>query len=823
VRGIRVLDLSDGRAGAYCARLLAHTGADVVVGEPPEGSRLRQARVVDTDDGPISAAWEYLRANTASIVVGPGTSLAGLAGDFDVVVLDEQGDLTSAHAEIAAARATHPRLVAAAITPYGFTGPKSTWRAGPLEHWALGGHMSLNGEPDRHPLPGGGPWLTHLVGATAAIGIGAALVNAATTGRGDLVEVSALEALANAHQWSFSLYTHNGVTKQRWGNRFGEQHHPLALYECIDGWICIAAVSIHQWEGFCVAMDQVELLARDDFYVPAVRFDHADELDEIIAAWAATKTVAEAVSVLQDHQVPSGPVASLDDMLASPQLAARGFWAHLAGADTSTDGVRQSESGAGGGPTARLPGPPAHIEGVTPRFRRAPALGAGRDGTAPDARSWPAGVKPLAGVRVVEFTIAWAGPLVCRMLGDLGADVIKIEHPTARGLAMPPAEMILAERGGWEWGQLPGPLSRNGIFLNNDPGDDWFNRLGHWNKMNRSKRGLCLDLKASQGRDVLRRLVATADIVVNNYSPRGVRSAGITPAELREMNPGIVTLDMSGFGATGPDAERISWGPVLDAASGLASTTGYPDSGPYKQGIAFPDVVGGLHGTVTALAALWQRWGTGEPVAVDLSQLETAINVAGDQFAEASMRPPGAAPLSRNGARARDAAPAGVYRCRGDDAWLALTVEDDAAWKSLAALLGDAECQPQWRTGTARHADHDAIDVVIERWTQSRDKHDAAAELQAAGITASAVMTIADIVNDDHSAARGLMVDHARPGEQPQLFPGLPFRFDTTPAALSPPPRLGQHNDDILAELGYTPAEITALYDSNTIATTPPA
>ena len=798
------------------------TGADVVVGEPPEGSSLRRSRMVDTDTGPLSAAWEYLRANTSSVVIDPEMSLAALIGDADVVVLDADGDLTSMQTELAAARAAHPQIVAAAITPYGFTGPKSTWRAGPLEHWALGGHMSLNGEPDRHPLPGGGPWLTHLIGATAAIGIQAALVNAATTGRGDLVEVSALEALANAHQWSFSLYTHNGVTKRRWGNRFGEQHHPLALYECIDGWVCIAAVSTHQWEGFCIAMDQVELLARDDFYVPAVRFDHADELDEIISAWAATKTVAEAVTVLQGNQVPSGPVASLDDILESPQLSARSYWAPLASGGSQDGGGRQGESGADAAPMARLPGPPARIEGATPQFRRAPALGEGLAAAAQTAPNWPAGAKPLAGVRVVEFTIAWAGPLVCRMLGDLGADVIKIEHPTARGLAMPPAEKIMAERGDWEWGQLPGPLSRNGIFLDNDPGADWFNRLGHWNKMNRSKRGLCLDLKAPGGRDVLRRLVETADIVVNNYSPRGVRSAGITAPELREMNPAIVTLDMSGFGATGPDAERISWGPVLDAASGLASTTGYPDSGPYKQGIAFPDVVGGLHGSVIALAALWQHWRTGDPVAVDLSQLETAINVAGDQFAEASMRPAAAPPPPRRGARTADAAPSGVYRCRGEDAWLALTVTDAAAWQAVAGVLDDPACEPHWTTAGARHADHDAIDTLIERWTATRDKHEAAAELQAAGISASAVMTIADVVNDNHSTARGLMVDHARPGEQPQLFPGLPFRFDTTPAAVSPPPKLGQHNAAILTELGYTPAEIASLYDSHTIATTPP-
>ena len=608
MRGVRVLDLSDGRAGAYCARLLAMAGADVVVGEPPEGSALRRMGLVaDRDGNEVSIAWEYLRANTSSVIVDAGTPLSELTDGFDVVVLDVEGELSETQSDIAAAREAHPELVVTAITPYGFTGPKSAWRAGPLEHWALGGHMSLNGEPDRHPLPGGGPWLTHLVGATAAIGTQAALVNAATADRGDLVEISALEALTNAHQWSFSLYTHNGVTKQRWGNRFGEQHHPLALYECIDGWVCIAAVSAHQWEGLCVAMDQVELLARDDFYVPAVRFDYADELDETICAWAATKTVTEAVAALQDNQVPSGPVASLDDMLASPQLAARDFWVPLG---TSAAPHAAAEN-------ARLPGPPARIKGATPAFCRAPALGEGAEDPAPRERTWPEGIKPLAGVRVVEFAIAWAGPLVGRLLGDLGADVVKIEHPTARGLAMPPAEMIAAERGDWEWGQLPGPLSRNGVFANNDPGDDWFNRLGYWNKMNRSKRCLCLDAKAPGGREVLRQIVANADIVVNNYSPRGVRSLGITPAELREMNPGIVTLDMSGFGATGPDAERISWGPVLDAASGLASATGYPDSGPYKQGIAFPDVVGGLHGTVIALAALWQHWRCAEPVAVD--------------------------------------------------------------------------------------------------------------------------------------------------------------------------------------------------------------
>ncbi len=133
-------------------------GADIVVGEPPEGSALRRTGLVaDRDGNEVWIAWEYLRANTSSVVVDAGTPLAELTGGFDAVVLDVQGELTEVRNAIAAARNAHPELVVAAITPYGFTGPKAAWRASPLEHWALSGHMSLNGEPDRHPLPGGGP------------------------------------------------------------------------------------------------------------------------------------------------------------------------------------------------------------------------------------------------------------------------------------------------------------------------------------------------------------------------------------------------------------------------------------------------------------------------------------------------------------------------------------------------------------------------------------------------------------------------------------------------------------------------------------------
>ena len=153
--------------------------------------------------------------------------------------------------------------------------------------------MALNGERHREPIPGGGPWVTRMVGATAAIGAQAALANRTVTRRGDLVDVGAAQALVSCHQWSIVLYTHNGVLKERSGNRHGEQHHPLSIHPCTDGWVCLGCVARHQWEGLCIAMDHVELLADDELYTPAVRFDRADELDVLINAWTSQHTVTE--------------------------------------------------------------------------------------------------------------------------------------------------------------------------------------------------------------------------------------------------------------------------------------------------------------------------------------------------------------------------------------------------------------------------------------------------------------------------------------------------------------------------------------------------
>jgi len=362
MRNLTVLDCSTSLSGAYCTRLLASLGADVVVAEPPGGHPLRSAPPWLTvgDDGPVSAAWSYLASNKRSVIAEPDDArLHDLATGVDLVVLSADGDPDTALARAERFRAANPALVVTVCSGFGLTGPYRAFRTSPLVDWAMGGYLLLNGERSREPVAGAGPWASYVGGATATLASQAALFRARARGSGDLLDVSNIEAAAAAHQWSITIYTHQGIRKTRWGNRHGEAHHPLCLYQCTDGWVVVGAVTRPQWEGLCIASDNVELLVDESLYVPAERFDRSDELDAVLAPWFASRTRAEAVALLQEQRCPAGQVLALDEVLRSPQLEARAFWAVPEGL----------------GPDARVPGPPFHIGDHRVAVRPAPSLG----------------------------------------------------------------------------------------------------------------------------------------------------------------------------------------------------------------------------------------------------------------------------------------------------------------------------------------------------------------------------------------------------------------------------------------------------------------
>ena len=805
--------LASGVATAWCGRLLGQLGAEVVLAEPSEGSALRRrAPLLPNGDSP----WHHwLNGDKRSIVVESDADFAELCVGADVVVYPAGGARGHDRGELAALaerfRHDTPHQVFAALSPFGLTGPWRSLASSELVEWAAGGHLYLTGDPDREPVQGGGPWPGYFTGSTAAIGVLAALMDAGRTGTGQLVDVGTMEAMAAAHQWTITTYTHHGYVKRRDGNRLAESYHPVCVYPCRDSWVQVAAASYDQWEAMCIATENVELLANDRLMPAAGRYDHADEIDQVMGPWFAERTADEAIAILQEARVPASVVNDVPGVLADRQLAARGYWSAVPSA----------------GPDARVPGP-AVVIGPRPPARpvEAPALeDRGQQGptAAPTAVTTTGGGRAglpaidLSGIRVLEFSIAWAGPLAGRYLADLGADVIKVEHPTARGLSVIPG----GTGSGWSWGDLPPADVRNGTWPATDPGPRWFNAMGMFNKMQRNKRSLCLDVKAPGGREVLRRLVAESDVVLNNYSPRGVRSLGIDHDTLSAVNPNIVTVSMSGYGATGPMASHFSFGPILETHAGLASTTGYPDRGPLRIGVAFPDPAGGLLGAVAVLAALWQRAITGTGVSVDLSQLETLLPVIGDHLLTTSVT--GRSP-ERLGNRSATCAPQGVYRCGGDDEWLALTVRTDDEWRRLVELVDRPTlADPSFATVEGRRARHDLIDREITAWTERRGKFEAMAAVQAEGIPAMAVLTNADLVDGPQLQAREFIATFVSGEAGPQRLPGCPLHFSERSISFGPAPNLGQHNTEIVGDLlGYSDHAIADLLAAGTLATEPP-
>jgi crotonobetainyl-CoA:carnitine CoA-transferase CaiB-like acyl-CoA transferase len=805
MKQLRVAEFGDGRASAYCGRLFAGTGAEVVVVEPDGGYRLRyEGRWAAGTDR--SMLHEFLAMGKRSIVGRDRAELEQRVIQWaDVVISDDVAGRDSVDRRTDTIMGIAPSVVHVIITGFGMTGPCADWRTSALIDWAAGGYLFLAGDPNREPIQGGGPWASYLTGATAAVAAQAAVFDAIRTGDGQVVDISAMESVASAHQWTLTMYTHTGAVKQRWGARFGESHHPMSLYRCADDrWICIGAPSRDQWENFCVTVGIVELLADDDLYKPGVRFERADEIDRLAQPWLDERTAKQAVHALQANRVPASEVLDYSDVLGMEQLAERNFLRRVS--LDSNEGL--------------VPGVPFVLDPAI-ELRPAPDLGADwawfdQRSNEQDRRSLPK--VDLSAIRVAEFSVAWAGPLAGRFLGDVGLDVVKVEHPYSRGLGMSGAKPDAGSRP-WQWGELaPAPI-RSEIFPDADPGERPWNRMGIWNKMNRSKRSLCLDAKAPGGNEIMRRVIESSDIVLHNFSPRGAISLGIDEPRLEAIRPEIVSVAMTGYGESGPMRSHISYGPILEAAGGFNMATGYPDDFPLRVGVALPDAIGGVHGAFAVLAALWEQRLTGSSVHVDLSQLETALSFAGDALLQTSLDNHAPQPIAD---RSRDHAPQGVYRCAGDDVWIALTVDSDEAWAATCHVLdlpGDGLLSLDV---TQRHNRHDELDTLISAATSVRSADETAAALQRSGVVACPAYTSRDLVESPQLIARGFMVEFEHQDIAPRSFPGRAFRLRGDQTRLTPPPRLGEHNAEVLSELGFDSNEIDRATAAGTLSCAPP-
>jgi crotonobetainyl-CoA:carnitine CoA-transferase CaiB-like acyl-CoA transferase len=393
---------------------------------------------------------------------------------------------------------------------------------------------------------------------------------------------------------------------------------------------------------------------------------------------------------------------------------------------------------------------------------------------------------PLAGIRIADFTWVWAGPHCTLQLAHLGAEVIRVEsstRPCVTRLLPPFADF------------KPGP-----------------NRSGYFNQYNQGKRSITLDLKRPDGLEVARRLCAASDVVVENFAAGVMNRMGLGYEQLRRSSPRLIMISLSGYGASGPDADKVSYGPAQVPLSGLSSLTGYRGHPPMHVGVSYGDPTGGLHGAVAVLAALLHRARTGTGQYIDLSQWETSIAVLGDAVLAQTLT--GRAP-ARDGNRVPHMAPHGVFRAAGDDRWIAVTVEDDAGWTRLAALMGrpDLAGDPRFATLEARKANEDALEALVTGWTSTETPEALTPRLQAAGIPAFVAATNADIAADPHLEASGAFTRFAHPEVGVRQHLGAPWRLSASPAGVTAAaPCLGADTDDVLRSVcGYASDDVARL------------
>ncbi len=402
-------------------------------------------------------------------------------------------------------------------------------------------------------------------------------------------------------------------------------------------------------------------------------------------------------------------------------------------------------------------------------------------------------MQPLTNIRVLDLTRALAGPYCTMMLGDLGADVIKVERP-GRG----------DESRGWGppfVGQPYGPY----------PGES-----AYFIAANRNKRSLTLNLKSPQGQEILRRMAALSDVLVENFRTGALDRMGLGHDDLRAVNPRLIYCSISGYGRTGPYARRPGYDFIIQAEGGLMSITGPADGPPHRVGIPIVDITAGMFAATAILAGLRARDLTGEGQLIDISLLDTQIalltNVASNYLV-------GGQPPRRLGNAHPNIAPYEAFRAQ--DGWLALAAANDAQWAALCRILGrpDLRDDPRFATNGDRLAHRAELIKELERTLTARPVGEWLAALREAGLPCGPINTVPQALDHPQAEPRGMVLEMEHPTAGPVRTTGFPYKFAHTPAAVRlPPPLLGQHTGEVLTGLlGYGPADMERLREEGVV------
>lgn len=414
---------------------------------------------------------------------------------------------------------------------------------------------------------------------------------------------------------------------------------------------------------------------------------------------------------------------------------------------------------------------------------------------------------PLAGLRVLDMTVVWAGPFATVLLGDMGAELIRVEslqHPdtNTRGQPIVPPAALQGSGGA--------------LYPNKDPGPRPWNRNASFNSTGRNKKSVTLDLLRPEGKEVFFRLVRQSDVFIENNAADVVENLGITYDVLSKVNPALIMISLPAFGQTGPYKHFKAYAVNMEGVIGHTLLRTYPDSGPTETTATFvADAAAGASAAFAVLAGLRHRMRTGRGQCIDMSQAENVTHYLSQAIMDYSMNGRVHASL---GNRDSSRAPQGVYPCAGEDSWVAISCGTDAEFRALCEVIG----QPELGTTLARHQDQDELDKIIAGWTADKDHYDVFHRLQKVGVPAGPVLHTGELFEDPHLRARGFWEEVTHPEAGTHLYPGPIIEMSKTPLHIrAPAPLLGQHNEYVYKQhLGYSDADYDRFVQGDMIGDT---
>lgn len=810
----RVLDLTDD-GHQLCGQILADLGADVILVEPPGGAvtRARGPFAGGVADPNKSLGFWAFNRNKRSVTLDLDSEagcerLRALAVSADVLIEScEAGWLARRGLDHASLAALNPGLVTVSLTPYGARGPKAAWPASDITALAASGVLYVTGDADRAPVRIQVPQAYLHGAAEGAAAAMIALTGRRHDGRGQHVDVSAQTATMLATQY-FAL-THGWGVPQLERVAGGMKVGPIVLKfvnPAKDGHVSVTFFFGDSGGPF--ARRLMEVMHERGFIDEATRdkdwigytnllLTGAEPVSELmrvierIGAFTAEHGKDELFALARERNLLIVPVATVADVAASEQLAARDYWVDLEHPEL--------------GRTVRYPGAFAKLSATPLQYRRRPPLlgehnaeilgaPASPPRSVPHAQTATAPRRaPLHGVKVLDFMWVIAGPASTRMLADYGATVVHIESTRVIDAARTVQPL---------WQSQAGP-ERAAAFANVGAG----------------KLDLTLNLRLEAAKPVLRRLVEWADVVTESFASGVFARLGLDYATLRSWNPRVIAISSCLNGQTGPHATLAGFGTMGAQMAGFGALAGWPDRAPAGPFGAYTDYVAPKFTVATLLAALDHRDRTGEGQYIDLSQSEASLHFITPAMLDYTEN---GVIANRNGNASPFACPHGVYRAAGEDCWVAIVVETDAQWQGLGRAIErhDWLARSELSTLAGRQAARAELETGIEAWTSVHDVDSIERALIAAGVPAHRVSTSADLFSDPQLAARNhiITVPHPELGPMP-IENARALLAETPPEVTRPGPLLGQHNEMVLRDiLGMSETEIETVREAGALA-----